>query len=177
MKRREEKEQIVNDLIEDIQNSSHFYLADISGLNADETTQLRRQCFENDLKLTVVKNTLLKRAFDQMDFATEELEQILEGPTSVILTEKGNTPAKIIKDFRKTKEKPLLKGAYVEESIYIGDDKLEDLAKIKSKEELIGDLILQLQTPMNDVISSLKSGSHILAGVMKTLSEQEESNN
>ena len=174
MKRREEKEEIVNNLIEDIKNTSHFYLADISGLNAEETTELRRKCFENDLKLTVVKNTLLKRAFDAVDFSADELEQVLEGPTSLILTEKGNTPAKLIKEFRKKKDKPLLKGAYVEESFYIGDDKLEDLAKIKSKEELLGDLILQLQSPMNNVISSLKSGNDILAGVVKTLSEKEE---
>jgi len=174
MKRRDEKEQIVNDLVEDIKGTTHFYLADISGLNADDTTTLRRKCFENDLKLVVVKNTLLKRAFDQMDFEAGELEQVLEGPTSVILTEKGNAPAKIIKEFRKKREKPLLKGAFVEESIYIGDDKLEDLTKIKSKEELLGDLILQLQSPMNNVISSLKSGNDILAGVVKTLSEKEE---
>ena len=174
MKRREEKEEIVNNLIEDIKNTSHFYLADISGLNAEETTELRRKCFENDLKLTVVKNTLLKRALDAVEFSADELEQVLEGPTSLILTEKGNTPAKLIKEFRKKKDKPLLKGAFVEESIYIGDDKLEDLAKIKSKEELLGDLILQLQSPMNDVISSLKSGNDILAGVVKTLSEKEE---
>jgi len=174
MKRRDEKEKIVNDLVEDIKGTTHFYLADISGLNAGDTTALRRKCFENDLKLIVVKNTLLKRAFDQMDFEPGELEQILDGPTSVILTEKGNAPAKLIKEFRKTREKPLLKGAFVEESVYIGDDKLEDLTKIKSKEELLGDLILQLQSPMNNVISSLKSGSDILAGVVKTLSEKEE---
>ncbi|MBS3806495.1 MAG: 50S ribosomal protein L10 [Bacteroidales bacterium] len=174
MKRREEKEEIVNHLIEDIKNTSHFYLADISGLNAEETTELRRKCFENDLRLTVVKNTLLKRALDAVEFSAEELEQALEGPTSLILTEKGNAPAKLIKEFRKKKDKPLLKGAYVEESLYIGDDKLEDLSKIKSKEELLGDLILQLQSPMNDVISSLKSGNDILAGVVKTLSEKEE---
>lgn len=174
MKRREEKEEIVNNLIEDIKNTTHFYLADISGLNAEETTELRRKCFENDLKLTVVKNTLLKRALDAVEFSADELEQALEGPTSLILTEKGNAPAKLIKEFRKKKHKPLLKGAYVEESLYIGDDKLEDLAKIKSKEELLGDLILQLQSPMNNVISSLKSGNDILAGVVKTLSEKEE---
>lgn len=174
MKRREEKEEIVNNLIEDIKNTSHFYLADISGLNAEETTELRRKCFENDLKLTVVKNTLLKRALDAVEFSADEMEQALEGPTSLILTEKGNAPAKLIKEFRKKKDKPLLKGAYVEESLYIGDDKLEDLSKIKSKEELLGDLILQLQSPMNDVISSLKSGNDILAGVVKTLSQKEE---
>ena len=174
MKRREEKEQIVNNLVEDIKNTSHFYLADISGLNAEDTSDLRRKCFENDLKLMVVKNTLLKRAFDQVELSTDELDQVLEGPTSVILTEKGNAPAKLIKEFRKKNDKPLLKGAYVEESIYIGDDKLEDLSKIKSKEELLGDLIFQLQSPMNDVISGLKSGGNILAGVLKTLSEKEE---
>ena len=174
--KREEKEQIVNSVIEDIQNSSHIYVADISGLNAEDTLLLRKECFENDLKLKVVKNTLLKRALDEVDIQADELYDILHGPTSIILSDKGNAPAKVIKDFRKKKkyEKPLLKGAYVEESIYIGDEQLDPLSKIKSKEELIGDLILQLQSPMNDVVSGLKSGSHILAGVMETLSEREE---
>ena len=174
MKTLEEKKQIVNDLVEDIKNTSHFYLADISGLNADETTILRRKCFESDLKLKVVKNTLLKRALDQVELSVDGLYEILDGPTSIILTEKGAEPAKLIKEFRKKKDKPLLKGAYVEESIYIGDDKLEDLSKIKSKEELLGDLILQLQSPINNVISSLRSGNDILAGVVKTLSEKKE---
>jgi len=172
--KREEKAQIVNSVIEDIQNSSHFYVADTSGLNAEDTLMLRRKCFENDLKLKVVKNTLLKRALDEVDIHAEELYDILHGPTSIILSEKGNAPAKLIKEFRKKLDKPILKGAYVEESIYIGDEQLEPLSKIKSKEELLGDLILQLQSPMNDVISGMKSSSHILAGVMKTLSEREE---
>ena len=174
MKSLEEKKQIVNGLVEDIKNSSHFYLADISGLDATETVNLRRKCFESDLKLMVVKNTLLKRALDQLEVGVGDLYDILEGPTSIIFSEKGAEPAKVIKEFRKKKEKPLLKGAYVEESIYIGDDKLEDLAKIKSKEELIGDLILQLQSPMKNVISSLRSGNDILSGVVKTLSEKNE---
>ena len=174
MKSLEEKKQIVNDLVEDIKNSSHFYLADISGLNATDTVSLRRRCFESDLKLMVVKNTLLKRALDQLDTGIGDLYEVLEGPTSIIFSEKGAEPAKIIKEFRKKMDRPLLKGAYVEESIYIGDDKLEDLSKIKSKEELIGDLILQLQSPMKDVISSLRSGNDILTGVIKTLSEKKE---
>lgn len=174
MKLLEEKKQIVDNLVEDIKNATHFYLADISGLNASETVDLRRKCFEHDLKLTVVKNTLLKRAFDQLDMCIGDLYEILEGPTSIIFSEKGAEPAKVIKEFRKKRERPLLKGAYVEESIYIGDDKLEDLSKIKSKEELIGDLILQLKSPMNNVISSLRSGNDILSGVMKTLSEKKE---
>ena len=172
--KREEKEQVVNSIIEDIKNSDHFYLADTSGLNAEDTVSLRRKCFENELTMKVVKNTLLKRALDEVDIKAEELYETLVGPTSVILTQKGNVPAKIIKEFRKIHEKPVLKGAYVEESIYIGDDKLEELSKIKSKEELIGDLIYQLQSPINNVVSGLKSGSHILAGVMKSLSEKEE---
>ena len=174
--KREEKEQIVNSVIEDIQNSSHIYVADISGLNAEDTLLLRKECFENDLKLKVVKNTLLKRALDEVDIQADELYDILHGPTSIILSDKGNAPAKVIKDFRKKKkyEKPLLKGAYVEESIYIGDEQLDPLSKMKSKEELIGDLILQLQSSMNDVVSGLKSGSHILAGVMETLSGREK---
>ncbi len=172
--KREEKEQVVNSIINDIKGTDHFYLADTSGLNAEDTVSLRRKCFENELKLKVVKNTLLKRALDEVDIDTEEFYDVLEGPTSLILTPKGNVPAKIIKEFRKKHDKPILKGAYVEESIYIGDEQLEALANIKSKEELLGDLIYQLQSPINNVVSGLKSGSHILAGVMKTLSEKEE---
>src|SRR6056297_3407265 len=172
--KREEKEQIASSIIDDIKSSSHFYLADISGLNAEQTVQLRRKCHENELRLKVVKNTLLKRALDAVEDDLEELYEVLSGPTSIILTEKGNAPAKVIKDFRKKNDRPLLKGAFVEESLYVGDDKLEDLSKIKSKEELLGDLILQLQSPMKDVISGLKSGNDILAGVVKTLSEKEE---
>jgi large subunit ribosomal protein L10 len=172
--KREEKEQVVNSIIEDIKNSDHFYLADTSGLNAEDTVSLRRKCFENELKMKVVKNTLLKRALEEVDIEANDLYDVLDGPTSLILTQKGNVPAKIIKEFRKKHEKPLLKGAYVEESIYIGDEQLDALSKIKSKEELLGDLIYQLQSPMNNLVSGLKSSSHILAGIMKTLSEKEE---
>ena len=119
--KREEKAQIVNSVIEDIQNSSHFYVADTSGLNAEDTLMLRRKCFENDLKLKVVKNTLLKRALDEVDIDAEELYEVLHGPTSIILTEKGNAPAKLIKEFRKKLDKPILKEAYFKDSIYISD--------------------------------------------------------
>ncbi len=174
MKTIKEKQNIVQDLVEKIQNSQHMYLADISGLNAEVTGTLRRKCYEKEVKLVVTKNTLLKRVFDQFDENLNELYDLLDGPTSIMLSDTGNVPAKLIKEFRKEHDRPILKGAYVEEAIYKGDDQLETLTKVKSKDELIGDLIYQLQSPMNNVMSALQSGSNILTGVLKTLSDKEE---
>lgn len=172
--KREEKDIIVNNLVDQLNNATHFYLADASELNAETTSLLRRKCFENNIKMLVVKNTLLKRALEKTDYKVEELYKVLEGPTAIMFTETGNTPAKLIQEFRKTNAKPILKGAYVEESVYIGDDQLEALVNVKSKEELLGDLIALLQSPMKTVISQLKSGNNILAGVMETLSDRKE---
>ena len=175
MKSREEKSILIENIKEHLNTSSHFYLTDISGLNAEETSALRRKCFENGIKVLVVKNKLLKLAFESIEKDYNELYDILKGNTTIMFSEKGNIPAKIIKEIRKAgKEKPLLKGAFVEEGIYIGDDQLEILASIKSKEELIGDIILLLQSPMKNVISSIKSGQDILAGIVKTLSDKKE---
>jgi large subunit ribosomal protein L10 len=172
--KREEKDIIVNDLVDQLNNATHFYLADASELNAERTSLLRRKCFENNIKMLVVKNTLLKRALEKTEYQVEELYKVLEGPTAILFTETGNAPAKLIKEFRRTNAKPLLKGAYVEESVYIGDDQLDALVNVKSKEELLGDLIALLQSPMRTVISQLKSGNNILAGVMETLSDKKE---
>jgi len=172
--KREEKDIIVNDLVDQLNNATHFYLADASELNAEKTSLLRRKCFENNIKMLVVKNTLLKRALEKTEYQVEELYKVLEGPTAILFTETGNAPAKLIKEFRGTNAKPLLKGAYVEESVYIGDDQLDALVNVKSKEELLGDLIALLQSPMRTVISQLKSGNNILAGVMETLSDKKE---
>ncbi|MFO7827820.1 MAG: 50S ribosomal protein L10 [Bacteroidales bacterium] len=172
--KREEKEIIVNNLVDQLNNSTHFYLADASELDAANTSLLRRKCFENEIQMLVVKNTLLKRALDKSEFQVDELYDALKGPTAIMFTEVGNGPAKMIKEFRKKFEKPLLKAAYVEESVYIGDDQLETLVNIKSKEELIGDIIGLLQSPMKNVISQLKSGNNILTGVLETLSNKEE---
>jgi large subunit ribosomal protein L10 len=167
-----EKATIIDSLVEQINSCNHFYLADISDLNAADTSDLRRKCFIADVKLVVVKNTLLRKALEKSEKQTDELSEILKGNTSVMFTENANVPAKLIKEFRKKRQKPLLKGAYVEESIYIGDDQLDALIAVKSKNELIADVVALLQSPMKTVISQLQSGGNILHGVLKTLEEK-----
>lgn len=174
--RREEKNVIINSLAEQLKKFPHFYLADISGLNAESTAALRRQCFEKEVTLVVVKNTLLRKALEQIEFQSTELFEVLKGSTSIMLSEQNNVPAKLIKEFSKKNKlkKPVLKGAFVEDTAYIGEANLEDLVNIKSREELIGDIIGLLQSPAKNVISALQSGGTILSGVVKTLSEREE---
>jgi large subunit ribosomal protein L10 len=171
--KREDKNVIVDQLTAEINQAKHFYIADIGGLNASETVALRRLCFKEDVKLLVVKNTLLQKALERANGQYEDLYPVLNGPTSIMITDVGNKPAKMIKVFRKKHKKPELKGAYVEECVYVGDNLLENLIAVKSRQELIADLIATLQSPMNNVMSSLQSGKHILAGLMKTLSDKE----
>jgi len=171
--KREDKKLIIDSLTEQIKTSNHFYLADISNLNAEATSLLRRTCFKQDIQMVVVKNTLLQKALEQVGEEYKEFDDILKGNTSIMFSESGNAPAKLIKDFRKKHKKPILKGAYVEESVYIGDDQLEALIAVKSKNELIGDVIGLLQSPAKNVISALKSGGTTIAGLLKTLSEKE----
>ena len=171
--KRQEKNNIVDNLSEEIKKYSHFYIADISDLDAVDTGNLRRKCFEKEIKLIVVKNTLLKRALEKDGNKYEEIHGSLKGPTSIMLSNTGNIPAKLIKEFRKEKEKPILKAAFVEESMYFGDEQLETLASLKSKEEIIGDIILMLQSPVKNIISGLNSAGGKLAGILKTLSEKE----
>ncbi|PKQ60677.1 50S ribosomal protein L10 [Labilibaculum filiforme] len=171
--KREQKIQIIDSLTEEINASNHFYLTDISDMDAEKTSSLRRICFEKDVKLVVVKNTLLRIALEKAEGDFEGLNVALKGSTSLMLSETGNLPAKLIKEFRKGHDKPILKAAYVEQSLYIGDNELNALCSIKSKEELIGDIVALLQSPIKNVISSLESGKNILAGVVKTLSEKE----
>jgi large subunit ribosomal protein L10 len=170
--KKEDKNKIIDVIAGQIEQFSHFYLTDISDLNAADTSVLRRKCFERDIELLVVKNTLLRKAFDRFENKYEELFNILQGGTSVMFSNSANEPAKLIKEFRKAHPKPLLKGAYVEESVYIGDNQIDALVSIKSKEELIGDIIGLLQSPIRTVISALESGKHTIAGVVKTLSEK-----
>jgi len=167
-----EKVTIIDSLVEQINSCNHFYLADISDLNAADTSELRRKCFTQDVKLVVVKNTLLRKALEKSEKQTDELYAILKGNTSVMFAENANVPAKLIKEFRKRRQKPLLKGAYVEESIYIGDDQLDALIAVKSKNELIADVVALLQSPLKTVLSQLQSGGNILHGVLKTLEEK-----
>ena len=171
---REEKSQVIEDLTAQLADTNTIYLADISGLDAGSTSNLRRACFKANVKLSVVKNTLLAKAMEATEKDFGELPTVLKGNTSIMLSETGNAPAKVIKEFRKKSEKPLLKGAFVEEAIYVGDDYLETLVNIKSKEEVIGDIIGLLQSPAKNVVSALKSGGGKLAGILQTLSEREE---
>ena len=172
--RREEKNAIISELEEKLNKYNHFYLADISELNAADTSLLRRRCFEKEILLVVVKNTMLKKALEKFDGTYDELYGSLKNSTSVMFCDTGNTPAKLIKDFRKEHEKPILKAAFVEESIYVGDNMLDTLSTIKSKEELIGDVLALLQSPMNNLLSALKSGGSQLAGALQVLAEKEE---
>jgi len=170
---REEKSQVIEELTAQLADNTNIYLTDISGLDAASTSKLRRACFKANVKLAVVKNTLLEKAMEASEKDFGELPTTLKGNTSVMYSETGNGPAKVIKEFRKKSEKPLLKGAFIEESIYIGDDLLDALVDIKSREELIGEIVSLLQSPAKNVISALKSSGGTIAGIVKTLSERE----
>ncbi len=169
---KEEKNKIIEQLYEQIQQHNHFYVTDIADMNASDTSMLHRKCFERNIQLVTVKNTLFRKALERFDDKYSLLYETLKGGSSIMFSESSSEPAKLIKDLRKKNKKPLLKGAYVEESIYLGDDQLNVLANIKSKNELIGDIILLLQSPLKNVISSLESGKQTIAGIVKTLSEK-----
>ncbi len=170
---KEEKSRVIETLTAELSESSNIYLADISGLNSTATTALRRACFKANIKLAVVKNTLLEKAMTASDKDFGALPSTLKGNTSIMYSDTGNGPAKVIKTFRKNNERPLLKGAFIEEAVYIGDELLDTLVSIKSKDELLGDIITLLQSPAKNVVSALKSSGGKLAGIVKTLSERE----
>ena len=170
---REEKSVVIEELTAQLADNTNIYLTDISGLDAATTSNLRRACFKSNIKLAVVKNTLLEKAMEASDKDFGELPSTLKGNTSVMYSETGNAPAKVIKEFRKKSEKPLLKGAFIEEAIYVGDELLDTLVDIKSREELIGEIVTLLQSPAKNVISALKSSGGTIAGIVKTLSEKE----
>ena len=170
--KKEQKVQEIRNLTEELSSVKNLYLTDIAGLDAVQTTALRRACFKANIKLSVVKNTLLAKAMEASDKDFGNLHETLKGNTSLMFSELGNTPAKLIKDFRKKSEKPILKGAYIEEAIYIGDDQIDALESIKSKEELIGEVITILQSPAKNIISALQSGGSNISGILKTLSER-----
>ena len=170
---REEKSQVIETLTAQLSDNANIYLADISGLDAGNTSNLRRACFKAGVQLAVVKNTLLKKAMESSEKDFGELTETLKGNTSLMISETGNAPAKVIKEFRKKSDKPVLKGAYIQESIYVGDNQLDSLVELKSKDELIGEIIGLLQSPAKNVISALKSSGGTIAGIVKTLSEKE----
>ena len=169
---KEEKLNQIKTLTKDLSEAQNFYLTDIAGLDSKSTIDLRRACFKSNIRLSVVKNTLLVKAMEDSGKEFGELKSILKGNTSILFSSQGNTPAKLIKDFRKNFDKPILKGAFIDESIYIGDDKIDALAELKSKEELIGEILTLLTSPINNVLSSLKSGSNKIAGIIKKSSEK-----
>ena len=172
--RKEDKKVLIDSILSKLQACPNFYLTDISGLNAEKTSQLRRQCFNSSVKLIVVKNALLQKAMEQTGKDFTGLYDVLKGSTALMLCETGNAPAKLIKNFRKTSDRPILKGAYIEECCYVGDDMVDALCNIKSKNDLIADVIALLQSPMKNVISGLQSGGHKLSGILETLSERPE---
>ncbi len=171
---KQEKNQVIDSLVTLLQENSNIYVTDTAELNAELTSDLRRACFNKNIDMLVVKNTLLAQAIEKVsdkDFG--DIPSILKGSTSLMFSEVSNAPAKLIKEFRKKNDRPILKAAYVAESVFIGDETLDALVSLKSKDELIGDIIMLLQSPAKTVISQLQSGGATLAGLVKTLSEKE----
>ena len=170
---REEKDLQIKELTQMLGDNSVVYLTDASGLNAEATTLLRRACYKNDICMRVVKNTLLRRAMDASEGTDySELYEVLTGQTALLLGNVGNVPAKLLKEFRKKNEMPILKAAYVEESCYLGDNQIDALTAVKSKDELIADVIVLLQSPMKNVVGALKSGGNTVSGLVKALQER-----
>jgi len=170
--KRSDKKEVIEQLTKEINSYSHYYLADISNLNAGVTSDLRRLCNKREVKLVVVKNTILRKALENSDKNSAELCDVLVNNTSVMFSNTGSAPAKLIKEFSKKNKKPVLKGAYVEQCAYVGADQLEALINVKSKEELLGAIIATLQSPIKNVLSALQSGGQTIAGVLKTLEER-----
>lgn len=173
--RKEDKSAIVAQLTELLDQYPHFYLVDVEGMDAAQTSALRRKCFQSELKMVVVKNTLLKKALDQSEVEFDAIYATLKGTTAVIFTQVANLPAKMLKDYASKKAlKPLLKAAYAEEGIFVGASHLDALCAIKSKNELIADVVALLQSPVKNVLSALQSGQNTIHGVLTTLGERGE---
>jgi large subunit ribosomal protein L10 len=171
--RKEEKKELIDNLTQQLTENSNFYITDIAALNAEDTSMLRRLSFKNGIRLVMVKNTLLRKAMENVDKDLSELYSTLVGNTAIMFSEAGNAPAKMIMEYRKKNDKPIIKGAFIEETTYIGDDQLNFLVSIKSKDELIAEVIALLQSPVKNVVSALQSGGGKLSGILKTLSEKE----
>lgn len=167
---RQEKDALISDLADRLNKSEVVYLTDIASLDAENSSKLRRLCFQKEVHLQVVKNTLLRKAMDRVEGKNfGDLATVLTGNTGLMIADAGSAPAKLIKEFRKKSKKPILKGAYIQESVYLGDNSLDALVNLKTKDELVGDIILLLQSPAQNVISGLQSGGGKLAGILKTL--------
>jgi len=172
--KKEEKDQLIESMVDKLKEANIFYLTDISELNVETSGRLRRLCFKRNVELQMIKNTLLRKAMERSGKEFEPFYSILNGSTSIMFSDVANDPALLIQEFRKKSPKPILKGAWVEETAYLGDDQLSALANIKSKNELVADLIALLQSPAKNVISALQSGGSKLSGIVKTLSERPE---
>jgi large subunit ribosomal protein L10 len=170
---RHQKQEIIDNLVVKLQDNNVVYLADISGLNAADDNRLRRVCFEQGIDILCVKNSLLKKAMQSVEEkGFSEMEIALVGQTAVFLAQVGNAPARLIKEFRQDQQKPRVKAAYIEQAVFIGDEQLDKLCNLKSREELIGDIVAMLQLPMQNVVSALQSGGNTIAGVLETLSKK-----
>lgn len=169
---REEKAQVVAQVTESLQTYKNFVIVDISELTVIDNNNLRRLCHSKGITLQVVKNTLIEKALQNLGIDSTAFQPVLKGFSSIMLSESRNATAKLIKEFRKKSDRPVLKAAYIDDSLYIGDDKLDTLINLKSKEELLGELIGLLQSPIKNVISGLQGGGHKIAGIVKTLSER-----
>ena len=173
--KKEDKAIIIEQIANTLKEYSCFYLAETAGLNAEKTSELRAACFKQDIKLMVVKNTLLHKALESLEGDYSEIYGALKGSTSILFSNTGNAPAKLLKSMtKKDQTLPRFKAAYVEETVYVGEDQLETLSNIKSKNELIADVIALLQSPAKNVVSALQSGGNTLHGVLETLSKKED---
>lgn len=171
--KKEDKALIIGQIQETLKAYSHFYMTEAQGLNAEQVSNLRRLCNKQEVKMLVVKNTLFKKALEANGIDTTPIADAFKENTAVLFSNTGNAPAKLIKEFSKDTSKPVLKAAFVEESFYVGADQIETLVAIKSKNELIGDIIALLQSPAKNVVSALQSGGNTIHGVLKTLSERQ----
>lgn len=170
---REEKNEVVLELQGQMQEYGNFYIADTSSLSVEQINGIRRKCFESDIVMKVAKNTLIRKAIEGLEGDSSEIFSALKGSSSLLFSKTANAPAKLIKDLRKSGDKPVLKAAYISSSIYLGDDQLNSLVSLKSREELIGEIVGLLQSPAKNVLSALQSGGSKIAGIVKTLQERE----
>jgi len=172
--RKEQKHEVVQALTEQIKSFGNFYITDTADLTVEKVNTIRRKCFESGIQVKVAKNTLIKKALQEAGIESEELFSVLKGSSTLMFSETGNAPAKLIEKIRKEQKKPVLKAAYIEEAIFVGDDQLKALTQLKSKNELIADVVALLQAPTMNVLSALQSGGNTITGLVKALEERAE---
>lgn len=170
--RKEEKQEIVQALAEQIKSYGNFYITDTADLSVEKVNGIRRKCFEQGIIIQVAKNTLIEKALIEAGIDSEELRSVLKGASTILFSEVGNAPAKLIKELRKAGDKPVLKAAYIQETAFVGDDQLNALVSLKSKDELVADIIAALQSPAKNVISALQSGGNTVSGLLKALEQR-----